>query len=124
MRKTIIRFPFQIDEDSIVSGDQEGVIAVVRALGLHSRYELQEESLYHSGRFRKNYVVRQPVEVLADVVSFLDRFSLDQVACSCLKLRTAVASLGPQNLRNLSSVRVEVTDPDCDKWVRDIPVRL
>ncbi|KAH7712607.1 hypothetical protein AAVH_20057 [Aphelenchoides avenae] len=61
----------------------------------------------------KNCVVKLPLEHLANILSFLDRFSLDSIEFACQKLHAAVASLDGQNFRDL--IRLEVVGPACDE---------
>lgn len=51
-------------------------------------------------------MARLPLEYRADILSCLDRFSLDCAAFTCPKLRATVATLDGQNLRDLSRVEV------------------
>ncbi|KAH7693673.1 hypothetical protein AAVH_39289, partial [Aphelenchoides avenae] len=62
--------------------------------------------------FSKNCVAKLPLEYLADILSYLDRFCLDRVEFTCPKLRAAVATRDGQNLRSLDSLRLEVTGSD------------
>lgn len=64
-------------------------------------------------------MAKLPLEYLADILSFLDRFSLDRTGFTCSKLRAAVATLDGQNLRGLDSLRLGVTGSNGDDWVRE-----
>ncbi|KAH7702645.1 hypothetical protein AAVH_30195, partial [Aphelenchoides avenae] len=53
-----------------------------------------------------NCVAKLPLEYRVDILSCLDRFSLDTTEFTCPQLRAAVATLDGQNLRDLSRVEV------------------
>ncbi|KAH7704414.1 hypothetical protein AAVH_28390 [Aphelenchoides avenae] len=65
-----------------------------------------------------NNLMKLPLEHLANILSFLDRFSLDSIEFACPKLRAAVATLNGQNFRDLISL--EVVGPACDEKGRRV----
>ncbi|KAH7704416.1 hypothetical protein AAVH_28392 [Aphelenchoides avenae] len=92
-----------------VVGEDETTLKVEAMYGESSA---TAASIQAPAQKNKNCVAKLPLEYLADILSYLDRFCLDRVEFTCPKLRAAVATRDGQNLRSLDSLRLEVTGSD------------
>ncbi|KAH7712608.1 hypothetical protein AAVH_20058 [Aphelenchoides avenae] len=96
-------------------GGEDGTPLTIEAMSGES--SATAASIQAPAQKNKNCVAKLPLEYLADILSFLDRFSLDdRIEFSCPKLYAAVATLDGQNLRSLDSLRLDITRSNRDDW--------